>query len=125
MLDHLILGGGDEAQADAVADQPGHCADAKRQAVEQRVEHARVAAQFADALLAPGQVIDLLVGGMLHGLAYLRQLGGQRLALIERLGADLAGVVDAHQAGDMAGLVVAQRRLVLQDRRRGARRVRH
>ena len=43
-------------------------------------------------------MVVLLGRGLFHLLAHVGQLRGQRLALIERLGADLAGVVDAHQA---------------------------
>jgi len=57
---------------------------------------------------------------MLHGLAYLGQLGGQGLALVQRLGTDFAGVVDAHQAGDMAGLLLIELGVRLDDGRRGA-----
>ncbi len=117
MADHLILGGGDEAQADPVADQTGDRADSERQTVKQRVEHAGLAAELADTLLAPGQVIDFLVGGMFHGRAHLRQLGGQCLALIKRLGANLASVVDAHQTGDMLGLLFIEFRFWLHHRR--------
>ena len=74
-------------------------------------------------MLAPGQVVDLLLGGFLHRLADLGQLGGQRLALVQRLGADLAGVVDAHQAGDMAGVFLAQFAIGFHDGRRRSRRL--
>src|SRR5690606_34151840 len=47
--------------------------------------------------------------------------GGERLALVERLGADLAGVVDEHQSGDVALALLVQFDLRLQQRRRGAR----
>ncbi len=121
MLAHLVFGSSDEAQADLVADQAGEGADTKRHAIEQRVEHAGVAAQLTDALFAPGQVVDFFLGGMLHGLAHLWQLGGQGLALIERLGADFTGMVDAHQASDVAGLAFVQFHIRLDDRRTGGR----
>ncbi|MNF82839.1 hypothetical protein D3C84_651500 [compost metagenome] len=79
-----------------------------------------MAAQLADTLLAPGQVIDFLIGGMLHGAAHVRQLGGQRLTLVQRLGAYFARVVDAHQAGDMPRGRLIQFALGLHDGRRGA-----
>ncbi len=68
-------------------------------------------------------MVDLLLGGFLHRLADLGQLGGQRLALVQRLGADLAGVVDAHQAGDMAGVFLAQFAIGFHDGRRRSRRL--
>ena len=122
MLAHLVFGGGDEAQADPVADQPGGGTDAEGQAVEDRIEDAGTAAQLADALLAPGQVVDLLPAASPSPRGP-GQLGGQRLALVQRLGADLAGVVDAHQAGDMAGVFLAQFAIGFHDGRRRSRRL--
>ena len=65
-------------------------------------------------------MIDLLVGGPFHALADVRQLGGQRLALIERLGAHLAGVVDAHQPGNVAFALLVQAGFFFDHGRRGA-----
>lgn len=76
-----------------------------------------MAAKLANTLLAPGQVVDLFFGGVLHGLAHLRQPGGQGLALIERLGADFTGMVDTHEPGHMAGLRFVQGNVRLDDRR--------
>ncbi len=53
-------------------------------------------------------LVFFFVGGMLHRLTYLRQFGSQCLTLIQRLGADLTGMVDAHQAGNMLGLLFVQ-----------------
>ena len=79
-----------------------------------------MAAELADTLFAPGQVVDFFLGGMLHGAAHLGQFGGQRLALVQRLGAHLAGVVDAHQAGDVASGLGVELGLGLDDGRRRA-----
>ena len=65
-----------------------------------------MAAQLMNALFAPDQMVDFLFGGVIHGGAHLRQLGGQGLTLIQRLGADFAGMVDAHQTGDVSGVLV-------------------
>ncbi|MCY1180900.1 hypothetical protein D9M73_213730 [compost metagenome] len=77
-----------------------------------------MAVQLANALLAPGQVVDFFLSGMLHGLAHFGQLGGQGLALVQRLGADFTGMVDAHQPGNMAGLLLVQVNVWLDDGRR-------
>ena len=61
--------------------------------------------------------------GMFHGGAYVRQPGGEGLALVERLGADLAGVVDTHQAGDVLGLQFIQFGFGLDDGRRWSARL--
>ena len=120
MLADLVLGGGDEPEADLVADQPGGGADTERQPVEQRIEYAGMTAQLADALLAPGQVVDFFLGRVLHGLAHFGQFGGQGLALVQRLGTDFPGMVDAHQAGHVPGVLVTHLRFRLHDGRRRA-----
>ncbi len=51
-----------------------------------------------EPLFAPGQVVHLLGRGLAHGVGHGRIARGQRLSLVERLGGDLAGVVDPHQA---------------------------
>ncbi|KTC40931.1 hypothetical protein AO260_31025 [Pseudomonas sp. ABAC21] len=76
-------------------------------------------AQLADALLTPGKMVNFFFGRVLHRCAHLRQLGGQGLTLIQRLGTDFAGMVDAHQAGDMARLGGAHLGIGLHDGRRG------
>ncbi len=106
----LLLGRRDESQAPAVADRAGERAEAKRHPVEQRVQHAGMTVEFVYPLLAPGKMIDLLGRGLLHAVAHGIELGGQRLALVERLCAHLAGVVDAHQPRDMAPLFGIERR---------------
>ncbi|MNL70806.1 hypothetical protein D3C87_1958620 [compost metagenome] len=82
VLADLIFRRRDKPQAHFVADQPRNRANPERHAVEQRVENAGVAAQLMDALLAPDQMVDFFFGGMFHGSAHLRQLGGQGLTLI-------------------------------------------
>jgi len=120
VLADLIFSSSDEAQADAIADQTGRGANPERQPVEKRIEHAGVAAQLADALFTPGQMVDFLIRRLFHRPTYLREASRQGLALVQRLSADFAGVVDAHQAGNVAGLALAEFGLVLQDRRRRA-----
>ncbi|MCY1403145.1 hypothetical protein D9M71_183120 [compost metagenome] len=112
---HLVFRCRHEAQADFVADQAGHGANSERHAIKQRIEDAGVAAQLMDALFAPDQMIDFFFGGVFHGSTHLRQSGGQRLPLIQRLGADFAGMVDAHQAGNVARVFVAHFRIRLHD----------
>ena len=120
VLAHLILRRRNEPQADAVADQAGGGADTEGQAIEEGVEHAGMAAELADALFAPGQVVDLLVGRLFHRFAHTRQARSQRLALVERLGTDLAGMVDAHEAGHVASFAFAQFGVRLDHGGRGA-----
>ena len=65
-----------------------------------------MAVQFTQAFFTPHQMIDFFCGGLLHLLAHVGELGGQGLALVQRLGADFAGVVDPHQARHMFALAV-------------------
>ena len=61
-----------------------------------------MAAQFVQALLAPGQVLGFLVGGGQQGALCFRIARGERLASIKRLRAHLAAMIDTHEAGGMA-----------------------
>jgi hypothetical protein len=67
--------------------------------------------EFLEALLAPREVVELLDRRLFHGVAHVVEPRRERLALVEALRHDLAGVVDAHQAGGMAALAVGHRRL--------------
>ena len=53
------------------------------------------------ALLAPGQVIELLVGRALHLCLDVLVAGDGCVALVQRLCGDFTSVIDAHQAGGM------------------------
>ena len=53
-------------------------------------------------------MIILFLSRARHAAAGLWQLRRQGLTLVEPLGADLAGVVDPHEAGDMAALLFAK-----------------
>src|SRR3546814_4903385 len=82
VLADLIFSSSDEAQADAIADQTGRGADPERQPVEKRIEHAGAAAQLADALFTPGQMVDFLIRRLFHRPTYLREASRQGLALV-------------------------------------------
>ena len=91
-----------KAKAVFVAGNPGNCAHAKRKAVPDRVQQAGMAVQLFQAVFAPGQVILFFNGCLFHLAAHIRQLGGQRLAVVQRLRADFAAVIDPHQPRNMA-----------------------
>ena len=97
MLLDLALGLGQEREAPAIAQRPGGDPHRERPAVPERVEQARPAAQFLDAIGAPREVVLLFARRLLEGVARCRIARGERLALVERLRAHLADVVDAHQ----------------------------
>src|SRR5690606_5324423 len=102
------LGIDHETQVPAVAAQPGGGADRVATGVPQRVEHAGSAVELAQAVGAPGQVVGFFLGGVQQVLAGFLAARHRGLAEVERLGADLANVVDARQAGGMAALGVVQ-----------------
>ncbi len=54
--------------------------------------------------LAPGQVIGLVLGGPEQHGARRGAAGHESLAVVERLGGELAGVIDAHERGTLAPL---------------------
>ena len=62
----LPLGLGNEAKARGIAAQARQGADCGRTCEPERVEQAAPAAELADSLVAPGQVVDFLVRGLLH-----------------------------------------------------------
>ena len=87
----------------------GDQADAEGARVPERIEQARAGAEFAQALGGPGEVVGFLAR---RPAANWRRSAGfarrQRLRAVERLGADLADVVDAHQGAGLAPLGVAR-----------------
>ena len=52
---------------------------------------------------APREMVGLFGGGMAHGGCYGGIARGQRLSLVKSLGGHLAGMIDPHQPGRLAG----------------------
>ena len=77
-----------------------------------------MAIQLTDALFTPGQMIDFFFRGMFHRLTHMGKLGCQRLALIQGLSTDFAGMVDTHQTGNMTLGLWVQRVFRFDDGRR-------
>ena len=71
----LALGLGEEGEVPAVAQRAGGRADGERAGVPERIEQARPAAELADALGAPGEVVLLLAR---RALQRLRALAASR-----------------------------------------------
>ena len=97
VIDNLVLGLRKKSQTPPVSHQARgrtHCEGA---GIPDRVEQTGVAAQFFDTLPAPGQVVILFNCSLLHLLARFVPMSGQRLPLVERLGAHFAGMVYPHQ----------------------------
>src|SRR3546814_10291540 len=64
--------------------------------------------EFLQAFLAPAQVVTFFARGIKQVTAGVRIARGQRLAVVQRLRGNLAGMIDAHHAGDVAALVGSQ-----------------
>jgi hypothetical protein len=93
----LALGLDDEAQAGAVAQPPGQQADAEGAGVPQRVEQAgRSPSSSRRCCVQARWSVSSRAACSSAGAAPGRARG-QRLRLVQRLGADLADVVDPHQ----------------------------
>jgi len=104
----LALGLSEEGEIPAVAERAGDGADRERARVPKRIEEARPAAELADPLGAPGEVVLLLARRLLERSARARVPRRERLALVERLRTDFAHMVDAHQRGRVLPLAGAE-----------------
>ena len=116
----LALGLANEAEALGVGTKPREHADAEAARVPKWREPARATAELLDACGAPGEVIAFLARGVGEQLAGFGRASEQRLAVIERLRGDLAGVVDAHERRAAAAFVARQPGLGEVRGRRGA-----
>ena len=96
-------------------------ADGEGAGIPQRVEQARARAELLQARLAPGQMIGLLARGVEQQLAGCGGAGDEGLAVIERLGGDLAGMIDAHERGGRARRSASGRAACSASRRRPGR----
>jgi hypothetical protein len=100
----------DKAEVHPIAGDAGGDADREGARVPERIEQRRPVVELAKALLRPGEMLLLLARG--HGELVLdgRIAGEERLRGVERLRADLTGVIDAHQPRRMTPLVGRQGR---------------
>ncbi|SOT94099.1 hypothetical protein CFBP6762_00543 [Xanthomonas arboricola pv. fragariae] len=101
----LALGFDHEAQAPVVAAQSGQGAERVAAGVPERVEQAGAAVQLVQAVGAPGQMVGFFLRRLQQMMLGVGIAGDRGLAEIQALRADLADVVDPHQAGGVATLV--------------------
>src|SRR5439155_5846433 len=105
-----------------ISEPPGEAADREGAGVPERIEHAPPPAQLGDSLRAPGEVIAFFPRRLLELQLQRRIARGERLALVERLRADFAAVIDPHEGGGAPALETRQIGLrVLPGRGRPAR----
>ena len=104
----LALGLRNESETPLVAGDAGRGTDSEGTGVPQRVQQARATTEFVNTTLAPVEVIVLLLRGAFHVLAHRWVFRRDGMSLVKRLGADLAGVVDAHETGHVAQLRLVQ-----------------
>src|SRR5436309_14259512 len=86
-----------ESEADAVAETRGKQSDRERTDMPERIEQAGSSAKFVDASLCPREMIEFFIRRGEKRRAQLRVARSDRLSFVERLRADLADVIDAHQ----------------------------
>ena len=98
----LAFGFHDEAQIDAIAGEAGGDPDGERACIPKGIEPRRTVVELREALLRPREMFFLLSCG--HGeLAPDARIDGKHgLRGVERLGADLSRVIDAHETGGVA-----------------------
>jgi hypothetical protein len=65
--------------------------------------------QLVQALAAPREMVAFFCAGSLQSRTHARLTRHQRLAAVERLRADLAGVVHAHERGRFASIGLRKR----------------
>ena len=87
---------------------PGRGADGERAGEPERVEPARRRAELFEPRPAPDEVVVLFASRLLHRFPGPGIARHQRLPPVERLGGDLARVVDPHQRRRMAAFTVVE-----------------
>ena len=98
MLLHLTLGFGHEAEADAVAQAPCREADRERAGVPERIQQTGTRVERFETFGSPREMIFFLDRGVIEHGPQRRRSGREFLSLVERLRADLADVIHAHQS---------------------------
>ena len=116
MRTHLSLSLRNKTKAPAVAEYAASGADGKRTHVPERTEPTWFGIKLCQSLLAPGKVVELLIGGKLHLLLCGSVPRNRSVALIKTLRRDLASMIHSHETGSMRLLLVAE--LALGDFRR-------
>src|SRR5713101_141248 len=105
---HLLFRLREKAEVPIIAEPPGDAADREGAGVPERIEHAPPPAQLGDSLRAPGEVIAFFPRRLFELRLQRRIARGERLALVERLRADFAAVIDPHEGGGALALEVRQ-----------------
>ena len=118
MRHYLAFGFSDESEVPSISGEPGEAADGERAGVPQWVEQTFVRAQFFDALFAPGKMIVFFRRRTPHAFTNARVAGGQCLAAIQRLGANLADMVNSHVTTRTATLGIIERVIICGLRRK-------
>src|SRR4051812_18019387 len=102
---HLPLRLDDESEADAVPEAPCHKSEAERTRIPEGIEQRRARTELVEARLGPREMVGLLACRVLEMLAQCVIPGGGRLCRVERLRADFAHMIHAHQTRGLAPLL--------------------
>src|SRR6185312_14359132 len=114
----LALRLGHEAAACTISERGGKSADRKRACIPEGVQTAGARAELGEARFAPGEMIGFLARRREKPGAGLLGSRRQSLPVVEGLSGDLSGMVDAHEGGRAAAVLLAERGF---DRGGGAR----
>src|SRR5258706_8430940 len=108
MLFDLTLGFREERQVPAVPKRSRRDPQSQRTRVPHRIEEAQMPSELAHPVCAPSQVILLLACSLLKRGTDARVPGREGLPLVERLGADFAHMINAHEGRGVDALRCAQ-----------------
>jgi hypothetical protein len=112
----------DEAETPLVTDYATERTHCERAGVPDRAQLAGLFTQFIEALLAPGKVVELFLGSLLHLCLKFAGARDDRVALVEPLRSNFSCVVYAHQSRGMRSLIGVEAAFFYVSRRIRARR---
>src|SRR5438132_32207 len=108
MLFDLALRLGEEREVPAIPQSPRKRADRERARIPKWVEQARPSAKLANPLDTPGEVVLLFPRRLRERRFHARIARSECLPLVERLSADFAHMIHAHQRRRMGALTRVQ-----------------
>ena len=97
MLLDLAFGLHHEAQADLIADSPGHPADAERAGVPEGIQEAGAGVELSQAVLRPREVVCFFARRFMETFAQRWVASGEELCVVQSLRTNFADMIDSHQ----------------------------
>lgn len=106
MFHYLVLGFSQKTKVPPVTQRAGESADREGARIPYRIQQAGAGAELAQPVFCPDQMVILFERGLFKFFPYLLIARGDRLALVQGLGRDFAGVIHAHQRDDVFSVVL-------------------